>query len=335
MLPTSLKCLWEQLDGPQANAIVNAIWKYYIEQLDDILDTLHLLSIDTAKSSHLTTIGILANFPRPILEQIDTASSSFTFTEEKEQASVTGFSSAVSRTVTVDDDEYSVSQATGGYLQDISTVQTNLILLSATYYRAILQGYFASTGEIGSLVLLDEILYAIFSIWGATSSPVYNFCWYDPGDPTTNMFLSEKTWGDIYLDLQGRTQWGDAQSASTVINAILSNIYYPQPSIVTSMDSDSVTLGSPISSVASGSYTEAITITLSITAATEVLLQGAEALIYYTLDGELPIPANENTTLYTEPFTISESCELNCYCVSSADSSLRSTVATYTYTIVT
>ena len=62
-----VKFLWEQLDGPQITAIENALFQYFTDIFDTKLDYLSTMNVDTANDSHLTFLGILANFVRPVI----------------------------------------------------------------------------------------------------------------------------------------------------------------------------------------------------------------------------------------------------------------------------
>lgn len=81
-----------------------------------------------------------------------------------------------------------------------------------------------------------------------------------------------------------------------------------------------VTVYQPVFSPTGGTYKNQVTV--AITTATE------GAVIYYTLNG---VDANEQSTVYTEPITIIESCTLKAIAVKGEDKSYQ-TIATYTIT---
>ena len=84
-----VKFLWEQLDGPQITAIENALFQYFKDIFDTKLDYLSTMNVDTANDSHLTFLGILANFVRPVITVPDREF--FYLTNEVEHNSAHGF----------------------------------------------------------------------------------------------------------------------------------------------------------------------------------------------------------------------------------------------------
>ena len=60
--------LWKQLNGPQISAICNAIWQYFKDSYDNLLDYFYNLSIANANDSHLTFIGLLQGLARPLTD---------------------------------------------------------------------------------------------------------------------------------------------------------------------------------------------------------------------------------------------------------------------------
>lgn len=273
-----VKFSWEQLDGPQVTALNQAIFQYWKEMLDPVLEYLNNISIETANDAHLTLLGIIGNFIRPTIQVID--KDYFLFTEHAEHDNAKGFSSLDNRKV-------------GSRLTDIKGATYGPQALDTEYYRTLLKTYRDSDADIASLVLLDEICNALFLKNNPTGTPSYTFEFIE------DTSQAGRGPGDVYINMGGMDDWSSPLQVYAVLNGLANSVFWPLPRIWTSLDTD-VRAHTPVASPAGGIYGEPTTITLS--SATD------GATIIYTLDGSEPIV--EQGTLYTEPFTITDTVQL-------------------------
>lgn len=204
--------LWKQLNGPQITAFTKAIYNWCVDQFDSTLDYFNNLSIATAKSDHLTLFGVLANFSRPYVRSLDLTL--FYFTEYAQSNFRYGFSSlenigAGGRVVALD--------------HVYETMRNNP--LNDTFYRILLSAYSQSEGELGSLVLLDDIIEALRDSFGSqTVPPEYTF--------TVSDALGESDdYGDLHIDLGNMSSWNQAESVTVSIEALTQTAYAPLPKV--------------------------------------------------------------------------------------------------------
>jgi hypothetical protein len=67
MITKNDRFAWKQLNGPQATVVEDTIRQYHIDSYDDHLEYFKAFGIEKANSEHLSFIGRLMRFPRPII----------------------------------------------------------------------------------------------------------------------------------------------------------------------------------------------------------------------------------------------------------------------------
>ena len=294
-----IKYMWEQLDGPQVTAIHTAVYEYWKQQFDRVLDYLNNLSVDTANDAHLTFLGILGNFIRPVITVPDR--DYFYLTEIPYHDSTRGLASLGNRKV-------------GGRLTSKGGATTEARPVNTEYYRALLKAYEQSEGELGSLVLLDDICSALAKLDNPQSPATYTFEFMEEDIP------AGRAPGDLFIDIGGMNDWNNPLQVYAVLRGLAQSSYYPLPQVYVSLDTY-IKVSPPEANKSSGTYTGAIIVEL-----TNELSPGA--LIYYTTDGVAP---TAESTLYTGPITISETTTLKIRSVQAGYE--NSDVVTYNYVI--
>ena len=296
-----VKFLWEQLDGPQVNGIMTATYNYFKEMFDSKLDYLNTMNVDTANDSHLTFLGILANFIRPVIVVPD--KDYFFLTEHAEHNSTQGFSSVEERNV-------------GGRLVGKEGIAVEAHPLNTEHYRVLLKTYIEGEGEIGSLSLLDDICYNLSKLDQPTRDPFYTFTFMDEDIP------EGRAPGDVYIDIGTLADWNNPMQIYAILNGLAKSAYYPIPQLFISI-ATTITVPTPTSSLPGGTYSGPQEI--------ELTCAMSSALIYYTTDGRQPTPEDTKYIKGTK-LTISKSTLLK---VKAFAPNLNSSkVATYNYTII-
>ena len=268
-----VKFLWEQLDGPQVQGIMNATYQYYKEMFDSKLEYLNTMNVENANDSHLTFLGILANFIRPVISVPD--KDYFFLTENAEHDSKQGFSSIDNRTV-------------GGRLVSKEGATTEARPLNTEHYRLLLKAYIEGDGELGGLELLDDICYNLSILDQPKITPFYVFEFME-GDNIPE----GRAPGDVYIDIGTLDDWNNPMQIYAILRGLSKSAYYPVPQLFISIDTV-LTVPTPTSSLPSGTYTgtQEITLACKMTSAT----------IYYTTDGRIPTTEDK---LYVYGTTIS------------------------------
>ena len=264
--------LWNQLNGPQATAITQAIFNYWKSIFDNKLTYINSLSVDTANTYHLTFLGALANFVRPTVSEADT--NYFYFTED-EEAGNHGFSG---------------DGKPGGKFAKLGEGQGNKkVLLDAEYYRSLLRAFIRGKGEIGSLELLDDICYSLYALNTSTADiPTYKFVFME-GDNIPN----NRAPGDVFLDMDNAADWSNPLHVYGTLKAVTESMYSPQPRVYVSISTDT-RCEAPVATPPGGTYTSSQQVTLSCPT--------RGATVYYTLDGSNP---STSSPKYSTPITIS------------------------------
>lgn len=272
-----VKYMWEQLDGPQIKAIEEATFEYFRQMLDPKLDYLNTLSVDTANDAHLTFLGILANFVRPVITVPD--KDFFFLTEDVEHNSSHGFSSLDDRLL-------------GGRLVGIEGATTEARPLNTEHYRVLLKAYINNEGELGGLKLLDDICFALAKLDQPDSAPFYRFEFME-GDNIPE----GRSYGDVYIDIGSLSDWNNPMQIYAILRGLAKSTYWPVPQLFISIDTI-ITVPAPTSSLPSGTYSGPQTVELSCIM--------ASATIHYTLGGGTP---TSDSPIYIpgSPITISES----------------------------
>lgn len=270
-----VKFLWEQLDGPQAKAIAQATFNYFKEMFDDKLDYLNKLSVNTANDGHLSFLGILANFMRPVITVPD--KEFFYITEDVEHNSSHGLSSLEDRTV-------------GGRLTGVEGATTEARPVSTEHYRLLLKAFIEGEGELGGLRLLDDICYALSKQDQKDRDPFYTFTFME-GDHIP----AGRAAGDVYIDIGSLDDWNNPMQLYAILRGLANSAYWPVPQLFVSIDS-TITVPVVTANIPSGTYSEP----------QEVILTCSmdSAVIHYTIDGAVP---SIGSTIYIpgNPITIS------------------------------
>lgn len=267
-----IRFLWEQLNGPQVTGIENAMFQYFKEMFDTKLDYLNSMSVDTANDSHLTFLGILANFIRPNVAVPD--KDYFYFSNGPEHDSVNGVSSREDRTI-------------GGKFVGMSKAGVASSPLNTEHYRVLLKAYIEGDGELGGLALLDDILYALSKQDQPEQNPIYKLEFVTEKDTPVG-----RAAGDVYIDVGTMDDWNNPMQIFAILNGLATSIYWPVPQLFVSIDT-AVTVPAVVADLPSGTYTGAQTIILRCA--------NPSATIYYTLDDS---PPTTESTIYTSPITI-------------------------------
>lgn len=254
-----VKFLWEQLDGPQITAIENALFQYFKDIFDTKLDYLSTMNVDTANDSHLTFLGILANFVRPIITVPDREF--FYFTDGVEHNSAHGFAEINDRSV-------------GGRLVGIEGATSEARPINTEHYRILLKAYIEGDGELGSLTLLDDICYALSVQDQPTLAPSYRFEFME-GD---NIPIGRAP-GDIYIDIGTMKDWNNPLQIYAILRGLGNSTYWPVPQLFISIDA-TITVPTVTANLPGGTYTGPQSI--------ELYCSKREAVIHYTIDGSTP-----------------------------------------------
>lgn len=297
-----IRYLWEQLNGPQATSICKAIEEYWAAIFDDKLDYFNNLSIETANDAHLTLFGLLSGLVRPTISEPDREY--FYFTENAESGVSHGFSDLANPSL---GGRFSKLDAGSG-IHNVS--------LDTEHYRALLRAWTQGDGEIGSLELLDDICAELSKLdLGPDEEPFYRFSFMYGDD-----IPQDRAPGDVFLDMRSMDAWHNPLHIYAVLNGVANSVYAPQPRIFISLGA-SGRVSTPVISPSQGIYSEPIEVSISVA-------NPVDATIYYTTDDTVP---TTDSTLYTGPFTITESCVIQAIAV--ADSYGDSVVARKLYTI--
>lgn len=297
-----VRYLWQQLNGPQTTGLCKAIEEYWKTIFDTKLDYFNKLSIETANDDHLTLFGLLSGLVRPTISEPDR--DYFYFTENPETGVLHGFSDLADLTI---GGKFSKLDSGGG-IHNVS--------VDTEFYRALLRAWTEGEGEIGSLMLLDDICAELTKLdIGPETVPFYQFSFMAGDD-----IPQDRAPGDVFIDMRSMAAWHNPLHVYAVLNGIGNSAYAPQPRLFVSLGA-SGRVATPIVTPEAGTYDEPITVTITVT-------NPVDATIYYTLDGTDP---TRDSTLYEGPFTISESCILKTFAV--ANSYGDSTITRKLYTI--
>ena len=297
-----IRYLWQQLNGPQITGICKAIEEYWKTIFDGKLDYINNISVDTANDSHLTLLGLLSGLVRPTISEPD--KDFFYFTEFAENPVAHGFSDLENPTLG------------GGRFSKLSAGDNrHNVSLNTEHYRALLRAWNNGEGEIGSLMLLDDICAELTKLDLGDIEPFYRF-YFMAGDDIPD----DRAPGDVYLDMGSMENWVNPLHIYAVLNGVANSVYAPQPRIFISIGA-SGRVTTPVITPPGGVYDSAQEISISVS-------HPDNAQIYYTTDGSEP---TEESTLYEEPFTISETCIVKAIAIASGYG--NSIINTQAYTI--
>lgn len=199
---------WMQLNGPQISTISDAIAEYLKNMFDTKLDYLNNLSVETASNDHLTFLGTLAGFVRPNVAEVQ--KQYFMFSQDAVPVSEHSFS-----------DPSDLTKPHGVLSGDIK-VEGDTSILDTEHYRALLRAFIHSEGEIGSLVLLDDICAELSKLDAPLVAPFYRF----------NFQPEHGGAGDVELELGYDNQWENATHVFSIIRSLADSLYFPVPIII-------------------------------------------------------------------------------------------------------
>lgn len=202
--------LWRQLNGPQITAFTQGVYKWCVNQFDDLLDYYNDLKIKNANSAHLNLFGMMANFARPFIRVVDMTF--FWFTTEPEENFDHGFSSLE-------------NLSAGGIFSSVSRQweSEHGVPLSDAFFRRVLQAYSDSEGEIGSLTLLDDLCNTLKEYAGTSLAS------YDINILTELQGVMDV--GDIQIDIGALSHWENWASVVAAIEALTKTVYAPLPRV--------------------------------------------------------------------------------------------------------
>lgn len=172
MILREAQFLWQQLDGPQAVAIIKAIFRYFRSFIQPIIDYFDGLVIANASSGHINLFGNILGVPRPLVWNTDDPYFARWFRHSDDVTeSDYGFSNP--------DDPYNPTM--GGLLSEEyeEFIATERVPIRTETYRSMLTLLSESDNEIGGLVLLDQYISLFFQ------STEYTISWpteYSAGD---------------------------------------------------------------------------------------------------------------------------------------------------------
>jgi hypothetical protein len=155
------KVLWKQLDGPQANSLIEGARRWMKSWSIPILKYFEKFSIDTASGVHLDFIGNIMGVNRPIVMADYYFDQTFKFWElPTDPNQATGFSTSP----TTSKDPNDLTPVTDGglfdYLHNTDRPLSTLVDMTDDEYRFVLRKLADSEGELGSYIFLDDICYS-------------------------------------------------------------------------------------------------------------------------------------------------------------------------------
>lgn len=201
-----LQFLWRQLNGPQVTAIVQAIYNFFKESFDDLLDYFNLFSINSSTPEHAEIIGLLNEFTRPILLEYKRAY--FFFTYRRERGNIErGFSTLSNKK---DGGKFSA-------LADSIKISEKMDIRT---YKALLTTYLSSEGQPNSLQMLDDICWRLVQVDAK-----------DPDETHYQIYWNKRNQGSITVDIGYTDQWNNPQRVQAVIESLGKTVFYPEPFI--------------------------------------------------------------------------------------------------------
>lgn len=279
-----IQYLWKQLDGPQVKGLTKGVEEYWKSLFDDKLDYFNNISIDTANDDHLTLMGLLSGLIRPVIQEPD--KTFFYFTEQAEHNFPHGFS------------DLDNLESGGGLFSKVDNKSLQNVTLDTEYYRALLRAWDRGQGEIGSLMLLDDICAELTAL-DTGNEPTYRFDIMEG----KNIPL-DRAPGDVYIDMGSASEWNNPLHVYAVLMGIGDTVYSPQPRLFVSLGL-SGRVSTPVASRDTGIFSEPFTVTLSVA-------NPPDAVIYYTTDGTNP---TRDSDVYTEAINITQTTDLRALAV--------------------
>ena len=225
--------LWRQFNGPQISAICQALYLYFKQTYDNVLEYWDKFSIDNVTSTdHLTFIGIIQGLARPLIPIPD--ESVFWFTETYGYKLGDGIEPQTwYEGHKIPDvkfpDEHGFSSVNdiqrGGKLQEVAD-PGGYDYVPDYLFRALLRGNASSVGELGSLIALDDMLYEIWKKDRPTTTPAYRFTW---ATPAANPMYTP---ADVFVNLGVTQDWNHPYETQAEIKLLGNTVYYPIPKLI-------------------------------------------------------------------------------------------------------
>jgi hypothetical protein len=218
--------LWKQLNGPQITGIAKAVREFVKTSFDSILDYFNKLSITTATSEHLTLIGILQGIARPIVPLV--SDSAFQFSGEYEYITdeTTGkripskyYPASQGFTDTGDAQGKKGGRFTEEGESTAIAEGTAEGYIDKSLFRIILNTVATSKGKIGSLVLLNDIVYKLWSSDSAIANPAYDVHFITKAS-------SSRCIGDLEVELGNKSDWNTPAQIYAILNTLGKTRYY-------------------------------------------------------------------------------------------------------------
>jgi hypothetical protein len=149
---TKEKVHWRQLNGPQIEAYMDALWAFQIEKYDTLLDYFAGLSIQTANSAHLDFIGKIMRIPRAVILIEESFDQLLLFSEGVQSGVLPAFSGDATQRAGV----------FGRRPRDFDPQHFQTV--DDDTYRKILLTVAQNTGHSKGIALLDALCYDFLAI---------------------------------------------------------------------------------------------------------------------------------------------------------------------------
>lgn len=211
---TPVRYFWQQFNGPQISCVLKAVFEWLKSVFDSTLDYFNDWTTDTVNDKHLTTIGTLMGIGRPVIKRVESTKFFFTATIHGEGGhnNIHGFSE--------------IGGQVGGRFGEVEDTGGQIEVLQENYYRAVLKAIQTSTGEEGSLILLEDIANALNNVNNSPIFTTYNFHWYREPEGRN---------GDVLLYMGNVTDWDRSTYVIAALQAVTRALYGPEPLLSTEM----------------------------------------------------------------------------------------------------
>lgn len=204
--------LWEQMDGPQIQAIEQALYNYMYKQFDSLLEYLNNISVGTANEQQINDIGKIMNLPRPVIKVW--TENYIVFTDGLQHPSQAGFGD-------LNDNSY------GACFSDIADMKYEWLIVPLMMYRPFLEGAVASYAEIGSIVFLDDLLSMLASSLGHTQDQFkWTFDYIEQDEP-----LLDRAKGDISMKIGTLIFWRGSMVGYSLMEEVTKRLYPAAPRV--------------------------------------------------------------------------------------------------------
>lgn len=217
MIPP-INFIWKQLNGPQISGIVTAIYNWIKESIQEQMTYWHNLTLSTARSDQLTTMGLLMDLGRPYVQSL--TRDDILFANTVFNPSATGFDDIPTR--------QSAEQSVGHFTDSMAAEgSTSKVLIPTDYYRIVLQCATGVYGEVGSLRYLDAVTTKLYErdVPVGTTPPVHFYFLQEIDEQ------QQRAPGDVIVDLGLATDWNNILRIQSVVTMLAQGIYAPMPRV--------------------------------------------------------------------------------------------------------